>query len=77
MAELINLRRARKTKAKAEKSKAADANRAAHGIAKPVKKLAEARTKKAARRPSPATSWNRINRWEIPQAAFYYRSHAP
>ena len=49
MADLINLRRARKAKAKAEKSKAADANRAAHGIAKPVKKLAEARTEKAAR----------------------------
>jgi Domain of unknown function (DUF4169) len=47
MAELINLRRARKAKAKAEKSKAAEANRAAHGIAKPVRKLAEARTKKA------------------------------
>lgn len=47
MAELINLRRARKAKGKAEKAKAADANRAAHGIAKPVRKLAEARAEKA------------------------------
>ena len=47
MAELINLRRARKAKAKAEKSRTADANRAAHGIAKPVRKLAEARAEKA------------------------------
>ena len=47
MADLINLRRARKAKGKAEKAKAADANRAAHGIAKPVRKLAEARAEKA------------------------------
>jgi hypothetical protein len=47
MTEIINLRHVRKTKARAEKSKAADANRVAHGIAKPVKKLAEARTEKA------------------------------
>ena len=47
MAELINLRRARKAKSKAEKGKAADANRVAHGIAKPLKKLVEARAKKA------------------------------
>jgi len=33
MAELINLRRARKAKARAEKDKAADANRIAHGTA--------------------------------------------
>jgi hypothetical protein len=47
MAELINLRRARKAKGKAEKAKAAAANRAVHGIAKPVRKLAEARAEKA------------------------------
>ena len=47
MAELINLRRARKAKAKAEKTKTAEANRALHGIAKPVRKLAEARAEKA------------------------------
>jgi hypothetical protein len=47
MTEIINLRRVRKTKAKAEKAKAADANRVAHGTPKAVKKLAEARTTKA------------------------------
>jgi hypothetical protein len=47
MAELINLRRARKAKAKGEKNKAAKANRTLHGIAKPVRKLAEARAEKA------------------------------
>jgi hypothetical protein len=47
MADLINLRRARKAKGKAEKAKTADANRTAHGIAKPVRKLAEARAEKA------------------------------
>jgi hypothetical protein len=47
MADLINLRRARKAKGKADKAKAAQANRAAHGIAKPVRKLAEARAEKA------------------------------
>jgi hypothetical protein len=46
MAEIVNLRRTRKGKARAEKEKAAKANRAAHGIARPVKKLAEARTAK-------------------------------
>jgi hypothetical protein len=47
MAEIVNLRRARKAKGKAEKTKAADANRTLHGIAKPVRKLAEARAEKA------------------------------
>jgi hypothetical protein len=47
MTEIINLRRVRKTKAKAEKAKAADANRVAHGTPKAVKKLAEAQAKKA------------------------------
>ena len=47
MADLINLRRARKAKAKAEKDKVADANRTRHGTPKAVKKLAEARAKKA------------------------------
>jgi hypothetical protein len=48
MAELINLRRARKARARAEKDKQAEANRAKHGVAKPVRKLAEARTEKEA-----------------------------
>jgi hypothetical protein len=46
MADLINLRRARKAKLKAEKSKVADANRVAHGTPTALKKLAEARAKK-------------------------------
>jgi hypothetical protein len=46
-AEIINLRRVRKTKAKAEKAEAADANRVLHGTPKAMKKLAEARTEKA------------------------------
>ena len=48
MAELINLRRARKAKARAEKDEKAQANRVAHGVAKPVRKLAEARAEKEA-----------------------------
>jgi hypothetical protein len=48
MADLINLRRVKKAKARAEKSREADANRARHGIAKPVRDLAEAREAKAA-----------------------------
>jgi hypothetical protein len=49
MAELINLRRARKAKARAEKDKTAEANRVAHGVAKPLKKLAKAKAEKAQR----------------------------
>jgi hypothetical protein len=48
MAELINLRRMRKAKARAEKSAEADANRAKHGVAKPLRDLAKARAEKAA-----------------------------
>jgi len=47
MAELINLRRMRKAKARAEKSAEADANRAKHGVAKPLRDLAKARAEKA------------------------------
>jgi hypothetical protein len=46
MADLINLRRARKAKAKAEKDKAAEANRVAHGTPKALRTLAEARREK-------------------------------
>jgi len=49
MSEVINLRRARKDKARAAKSKDAENNRAKHGVAKPTRDLAEARTAKAAR----------------------------
>ena len=46
MAEIVNLRRVRKDKARAEKAADADANRTKHGLAKPVKELAKARTAK-------------------------------
>lgn len=47
MAEIINLRRAKKAKARADKSREAGANRAKHGVAKPVRDLAKARVEKA------------------------------
>ena len=47
-AEIVNLRRARKAKGRAEKEREADANRARHGVAKPVRDLAKARAEKAA-----------------------------
>jgi hypothetical protein len=49
MAEIVNLRRARKDKARAQKDKAAEANRAAHGTPKSLRDLAKARSEKAAR----------------------------
>ena len=49
MAEIVNLRRARKEKVRKEKSAAAEANRIQHGVAKPVRDLARAQRKKAAR----------------------------
>jgi len=49
MAEIVNLRRARKAKAKSEKDKAAEANRVTHGTPRQVRDLAKARTDKAAR----------------------------
>jgi hypothetical protein len=50
MAEIINLRRARKGKARAEKEKTAEANRIAHGTPKALRKLEEARQEKARQR---------------------------
>ncbi|HEX7726587.1 MAG TPA: DUF4169 family protein [Rhizomicrobium sp.] len=47
MAEIVNLRRVKKAKARAEKSAEADANRARHGVAKPLRELAKARDEKA------------------------------
>jgi hypothetical protein len=47
MAEIINLNRARKAKAKAAKDKTAGANRVLHGTPKAVRNLAEARKDKA------------------------------
>jgi hypothetical protein len=49
MAEIVNLRRARKAKGRAEKNRAADANRAKFGTAKSERNLAKARAEKAAR----------------------------
>ena len=49
MAEIVNLRRARKAKARAEKDKTAEANRVAHGAPKTVKELAKARENQAGR----------------------------
>lgn len=50
MAEIVNLNRARKAKAKAEKAKQADANRVLHGTPKAVRKMTEAREEKAEQR---------------------------
>lgn len=47
MAEVINLRRARKAKGRAEKERAADANRAKFGAPKSERDLARAREAKA------------------------------
>jgi len=46
MAEVVNLRRARKAKTRAEKDRAADANRAKFGTPKPERDLAKARAEK-------------------------------
>jgi hypothetical protein len=48
MAEIVNLRRARKAKARAEKDKAADANRVLHGTPAHVRKITKRRAEKAA-----------------------------
>jgi hypothetical protein len=48
-AEIVNLRRARKAKGRAEKGRAAEANRAKFGTAKPERDLARARGEKASR----------------------------
>jgi hypothetical protein len=49
MAKIINLRRVRKEKARAAKSADGEANRAKHGIAKPLRALAKARKEKSTR----------------------------
>ncbi len=48
MAEIVNLRRVKKAKARAEKSAEADANRVKHGTPKHLRDLARARDAKAA-----------------------------
>jgi hypothetical protein len=46
VAEIINLRRVRKAKARDAKAAEADANRTKHGVAKSVRDLATVRAKK-------------------------------
>jgi hypothetical protein len=48
VAEIVNLRRARKARARDAKATEADANRIKHGVAKPVRALAKARAEKQA-----------------------------
>ena len=47
MAEIVNLNRARKAKAKAEKQKTAEANRVSHGTPKRLRNLAKDAADKA------------------------------
>lgn len=47
MAEIVNLRRARKNKARAEKEKTARNNRVLHGMPKALRKLEQARREQA------------------------------
>lgn len=49
MAEIVNLKRVKKAKARAEKSAQADASRTKHGTPKAIRDLAKARDEKAAR----------------------------
>lgn len=50
MVEIFNLRRARKAKERAEKEKAAEANRILHGTPKHLRKLSQAEKDKAEQR---------------------------
>ena len=50
MAEIFNLRRARKAKERADKEKAAEANRVLHGTPKRLRKRSEAEKDKAEQR---------------------------
>jgi hypothetical protein len=49
MGEIVNLRQARKAKARDEKAKSAEANRTLHGTPKRLRNLAKAKSEKAAR----------------------------
>lgn len=49
MSEIVNLRQARKAKARREKETQAEANRIKHGVAKSVRGLAKAREEKEKR----------------------------
>jgi hypothetical protein len=50
LAEIVNLKRARKAKGRAEKEKTAEANRIAHGTPKALRKLSKAHENKAEQR---------------------------
>ena len=50
MGEIVNLKQVRKTRARAEKDQAAQANRVAHGTPKALKKLEQARQERTAER---------------------------
>ncbi len=50
MAEIVNLNRARKAKAKTEKTKQADTNRVLHGTPKALRKLSDAQNDQAQQR---------------------------
>jgi hypothetical protein len=50
MAEIVNLRRARKARERAAKEKTAEANRLLHGTPKHLRKLSEAQKDKAEQR---------------------------
>ena len=50
MAEIVNLRRARKAREKAEKEKTAGANRVLHGTPKHLRELSDTRKDKAEQR---------------------------
>jgi hypothetical protein len=47
MGDIVNLRRARKAKARNEKASQAEKNRVTHGTPKPVRDLTKARSQKA------------------------------
>ncbi len=49
MSEIINLRRARKARARQEREAAANANRAKHGVSKQARNLAKTRSEKERR----------------------------
>lgn len=50
MAEMVNLRMARKRKVRAEKEAAADRNRVTHGVSRAEKEMARARREDAIRK---------------------------
>jgi len=67
MVEIVNLRRARKAKERAEKEKTAEANRVLHGTPKHLRRRSEAEKAKAEQRLA-GIGWKKIktiNRWDF------------